>query len=56
MSLNAEVQKFRSWAEARPLESRNGEWECDYDDWEVLHSEAIMFVGKRLPMTTCPFR
>ncbi len=49
MSLNAEVLKFRSWAEARPLESRNGEWECDYHAWEALHSEATKFAASVAP-------
>ena len=34
-----EVDRFQAWADAYPIkiESRYGEWECDYDDWNAIY-------------------
>ena len=49
MSLHQEVAKFRDWAATYPVESRSGEWECDYEYWGALHSEALSFVANNSP-------
>lgn len=53
MSLKAEVQKFKMWAEVYSLETRSAEWECAYNGWEGLHSEAITFLASVSPDQWC---
>lgn len=38
--LHLAVKHFKQWAEAVPVETRSGEWECDYPDWQRLWSAA----------------
>lgn len=33
----AEVEKFRAWAEQLSEADRLGEWECDYPDWDRIY-------------------
>lgn len=35
-----EVARFRQWAAKIPLETRSGEWECDYPDWQSVWAAA----------------
>ena len=49
MSLSDEVRNFKLWAETCPLATRSGEWECDYDGWEQLHSAALEFLDSTSP-------
>jgi len=43
--LEAEVTRFRSWAEVYPAAERYGEWECDYDEWMPLYEAFARFVA-----------
>ena len=45
--LITEVARFRRWAADYPEESRSGEWETDYDNWELLYGAVLEFVGTR---------
>lgn len=38
LELKTEVVKFKQWQP--PHEQRNGEWECDYDQWDDLWAAA----------------
>jgi hypothetical protein len=40
----SEVARFQEWATAYPPEQRHGEWECNYDYWEVLYDGVLEFV------------
>ena len=42
-----EVTRLRNWADAYPRDRRSGEWECEYDDWNVLHGAVLEFVAAR---------
>lgn len=43
--LEAEVVRFRLWADAYPATWRSGEWECDYEDWPSLYAAFDAFVS-----------
>lgn len=49
MSLRNEVEKFRRWASAYPVQERSGEWEDDYPDWSAFHEAAITFLASSSP-------
>ena len=44
MSINAEVNKFKNWANDYPERERSGEWECDYNDWDALYKSVLDFL------------
>lgn len=46
--LLTEVARFRGWAaDNYPPDQRNGEWECDYEQWGPLHEAVLAFVTAR---------
>lgn len=47
--LTLEIDRFRLWADAQPVNRRSGEWECNYPDWNPLYEVVLLFV------TTHPF-
>ncbi len=49
MSLNREVAKFKAWASHIAEETRTGEWECDYPEWDALHAAALALLASRAP-------
>ena len=49
MTLRNEVEKFRKWASAYPVQERTGEWEDDYHDWSAFHEAAITFLAASSP-------
>jgi hypothetical protein len=42
--LREQVDQFSAWADTRPIESRSGEWECDYRDWDLLYTSFSRFI------------
>jgi len=48
-SLNKEIQRFRDWAASYPMESRSGEWECDYEHWKELNSSFDDYLALNKP-------
>jgi hypothetical protein len=49
MPLRNEVEKFKNWASAYPVQERSGEWEDDYPDWSGFHEAAIEFLASSSP-------
>ena len=47
--LNTEIEKFKRWALSFPIESRSGEWECDYENWKELYSAFNDFILSTTP-------
>ena len=45
MSINAEVNKFKNWANHFPQQERLGEWECNYEDWDSLYRAVLEFLS-----------
>lgn len=43
-ALHEQVKLFKGWVAGYPIESRVGEWECDYPYWEPLWSAAIALI------------
>lgn len=48
-ALEAEIARFRAWADDFPVAERNGEWECFYADWQEIYRAFSAFVSA----TTC---
>ena len=42
MTLRSEIEKFKKWAETRPV--KHGEWEFYYPNWESLYSASFEFI------------
>lgn len=42
--IRRETDRFRAWAASIPAESRSGEWECDYGDWDALREAVVEFL------------
>ena len=47
-----EVERFRDWAATYPLESRSGEWECDYDHWRDLWRAFHSYITSNAPSSS----
>ena len=45
--LQAEVMRYRQWAQLIPQEERSGEWECDYPDWNQLYATVLDFIESK---------
>jgi HEAT repeat protein len=43
-SLEAEVTKFRVWADNYPISERSGEWECGYSEWQDIYNAFRAYV------------
>ena len=45
-NLKEQIELFRIWANAYPidLEQRSGEWECDYNEWNLLYDSFAKFL------------
>lgn len=48
-SLSAEVARFKAWASEYPVETRTGEWECDYGKWAALSQSFLDHLQSRSP-------
>lgn len=48
-ALEAEVARFRAWADTFPVAERSGEWECLYDGWDGIYYAFHAFISA----TTC---
>jgi hypothetical protein len=48
-NLKHEIDKFKAWADAYPEETRSGEWECDYSDWNSLSEAFNELISTKAP-------
>jgi HEAT repeat protein len=53
VSLHTEVARFKAWAAGYPVERRNGEWECDYGNWEQLSQAFLAHLDSCSPQNAC---
>lgn len=50
--LFTEIDNFNHWAEANatiPQDDRDGEWECNYEHWNVIYSSFEDFLNTTIP-------
>jgi long-subunit acyl-CoA synthetase (AMP-forming) len=43
-NLKEQIEQFRAWANTYPIEQCSGEWECDYDEWNLLYASFAKFL------------
>lgn len=44
-NLEAQVSRFKAWADTYPVAKRSGDWECDYEGWSFVYKAFTPFAA-----------